>query len=225
MDKQTYARYLLTLIDEEVDSDEGVIEEDELFGYFQIFMPSGKGVEATFEVLDDGDLYLQRIVRIYEMLDPDDFGGETVPGYFNSKQKEVPEDVLIEYGWQFIKGLKQLLDEHAELDGVEEESVYLAGIEEVRLLPRGEIGTVRDSYDPGVYEALFEVIHEHKNYDEPIEILDEAYYSITCDYWISYYLQWHRYGLKGDPFAPYFELYMLGYSAIFSGQKLYIGAS
>lgn len=67
------------------------------------------------------------------------------------------------------------------------------------------------------------MIMEHKNEEEPIEILDEAYYSIACEYWISYYLQWHRYGLKGDPFAPYFELYRLGYSAVFSDQKLYIG--
>lgn len=96
------------------------------------------------------------------MPDPEDFGGETVPGYFNSKTKEVPEDVLKGHGEQLIKGLK--------------------------------------------------------------ELLDEAYYSIACDYWISYYLQWHRYGLKGDPLAPYFELYRLGYSAIFSEQKLYIGS-
>ena len=34
MDKQTYARYLLNLMDEEVDSDEVVIKEDTLYGYF-----------------------------------------------------------------------------------------------------------------------------------------------------------------------------------------------
>ncbi|WP_018754287.1 hypothetical protein [Paenibacillus terrigena] len=223
MDKQTYARYLLNLMDEEVDSDEVVIEEDTLYGYFQMYMPSGKGVEATFEPLGDGEAYLHRIVRIYEMLDPEDFGGETVPGYFNGKADEVPEDVLKGYGEQHIKGLKQLLDEFAEWDGAAEATEYLAGIEGIQLLPRGEIDSVRESCDPDVYEALFEVVHEHKNYDEPIEILDEAYYSIACDYWISYYLQWHRYGLKGDPFAPYFELYRLGYSAIFSQRKLYIG--
>ncbi|WP_430108390.1 hypothetical protein [Paenibacillus sp. B1-33] len=65
---------------------------------------------------------------------------------------------------------------------------------------------------------------EHKDYDAPIEILDEAYYSIACDYWISYYLQWHRYRLKGDPFASYFDLYRLGYSATFSEHALYIGS-
>ena len=43
MDKQTYARYLLNLMDEEADSDEAVIEEAALYGYFQMYMPSGKG--------------------------------------------------------------------------------------------------------------------------------------------------------------------------------------
>ncbi|OPA72930.1 hypothetical protein BVG16_31220 [Paenibacillus selenitireducens] len=224
MEKQMYARYLLSLMDEEADSDDVVIEEDTLYGYFQMYMPIGKGVEATFEPLEDGEAYMQRIVRIYEMLDPDDFSGDTVPGYFNSKADEVPEDVLKGYGEQLIKGLKQLLDEFAEWDGAAEAAAYLTGIEEVQLLPHDKIDTIRESYDPDVYEALFEVVHEHKNYDEPIEILDEAYYSIACDYWISYYLQWHRYGLKGDPLAPYFELYRLGYSAIFSERKLYIGS-
>lgn len=223
MDKQSYARYLLSLMDEEVDSD-GEVSEDALYGYFQMYMPSGKGVDATFEPLEDGDAYLKRIVGIYEMLDPEDFGGDTVPGYFNAKAVEVPEEVLKGYGEQFIKGLKQLLDEFSEWDGAAEAAAYLAGIEEIQLLARGGINTVRESYDPDVYEAIFDVVSEHKDYDAPIEILDEAYYSIACDYWISYYLQWYRYGLKGDPFAPYFELYRLGYSAVFSEGKLYIGA-
>lgn len=223
MDKQTYARYLLNLMDEEADSDEAVIEEAALYGYFQMYMPSGKGVEATFEPLEDGHAYLRRISRIYEMLDPEDFTGGTVPAYFNGKGAEESEDVLRGYGEQFIRELKQLLDTFAKWERAADAVAYLDGIEKIELLPPGKIDTVRDSYDTDVYEALTEVIMEHKNEEEPIEILDEAYYSIACEYWISYYLQWHRYGLKGDPFAPYFELYRLGYSAVFSDQKLYIG--
>jgi hypothetical protein len=92
-------------------------------------------------------------------------------------------------------------------------------------VPKGEIDAYRDQHDAEVYETVFEIINEHKDYNAPIEILDEAYYSIACDYWISYYLQWNRYGLKGDPFAPYFELYKLGYNAVFAGKKLCIGRS
>ncbi|MCG7407100.1 hypothetical protein MH117_06700 [Paenibacillus sp. ACRRX] len=224
MDKQSYARYLLRLMDEEVDSDDAVIEDNELYGYFQMYMPSGEGVEATFAPLEDGDAYLQRIKRMYELLDPEDFNGDTVPGYFNSKTGDVPQDVLIRYGEQLIKGLKELLDEFEDLDGVADAAAYLSGIKEVQLLPHGKINTIRQAHDPHVYEALFEVVSEHKDYDAPIEILDEAYYSIACDYWISYYLQWHRYRLKGDPFDAYFELYRLGYFATFSEHKLYIGS-
>ncbi|NOJ71723.1 hypothetical protein [Paenibacillus alvei] len=223
MDKQSYARYLLHLMDEEVEADE-MIDEDSLYGYFQMYMPSGKGVEASFAPLQDGDAYLQRIVQMYDILDPADFGGDTVPGYFTSKVADVPQDVLRRHGEQLIKGLKELLNEFKQIEGAADAAAYLSGIKEIQLLPHGKIGTIRQSHDPDVYDALFEVVSEHKDYDAPIEILDEAYYSIACDYWISYYLQWHRYGLKGDPFAPYFELYRLGYSATFSEHTLYIGS-
>lgn len=155
-----------------------------------MYMPSGKGVEATFAPLQDGESYLQRIVQMYDILDPADFGGDTVPGYFTSKVADVPQDVLRRHGEQLIKGLKELLDEFKQIEGAADAAAYLSGIKEIQLLPHGKIGTIR----------------------------------LACDYWISYYLQWHRYGLKGDPFAPYFELYGLGYSATFSEHTLYIGS-
>ncbi|GIP14751.1 hypothetical protein J40TS1_03930 [Paenibacillus montaniterrae] len=224
MDKQSYAKYLFQLMGEEVEDDELI--EEMLYGYFQMYMPSGKGVEATFKPLEDGDAYLQRINRIYEILDHSDFAGETVPGYFNSKAKDVPPTVLKQHGEQFILALKQLLVEYVtdERDSVNEAVAYLSGIEEILIVPHGQLDSIRQSHDSALYETIFDVVSEHKNYDEPIEVLNEAYYSIACDYWLSYYLQWHRYKLKGDPFAPYFELFALGYSAVFSDNKLYIGS-
>lgn len=224
MDKQTYARYLLQLMDEEMDSDELDIDEAQFYGYFQMFMPDGRGVEATFEPLEDGHAYLQRILQIYEMLNPEDFSGPAVPGYFTSKAVNVPNEILIDYGRQFIQGLKNLmLESSAKADTIASRD-YLLGIEEVRIVHPGSIDGIRQQYDSEIYETIFDIISEQKEYDEPIEVLDEAYYSIACDYWISYYLQWHRYRLNGDPFAAYFELYRLGYSAIFSENKLYIGS-
>lgn len=225
MDKHSYARYLVQLMDEEIDSDESDIEEDQFYGFFQMFMPDGKGVEKTFAPLQaDGNAYFQRIVRIYEMLDPEDFCGDTVPGYFNGKAGEVPSDILVNYGREFIQDLKALLAETSEKSDTADAAAYLSGIQEVSILPRGSIDDIRQQYDPEIYETSSDIISEHRDYNDPIEILDEAYYSIACDYWISYYLQWHRYGLKGDPFAPYFELYRLGYSAVFAENKLYIGS-
>ncbi|GKV54478.1 hypothetical protein NCCP2222_04250 [Sporosarcina sp. NCCP-2222] len=214
MDKQSYANYLLQLMDEELDDEE--IEEAQFYGYFQMFMPGGKDLEATFAPLEEGHAYLQRIYQIYKMLDPEDFNGPTVPGYFTGKAGRVSDERLLEYGRGLIQGLQDLLKESS--------AGYLLGIEDVEIVPSGTIDEIRQQYEPELYETIFDIISDQKDYDEPIEILDEAYYSIACDYWISYYLQWHRYGLKGDPFAPYFELYRNGYSAVFSENKLYIGS-
>lgn len=223
MDKQSYARYLLQLMDEDMNSGEADIDEARFYGYFQMFMPDGKGVEATFEPLEDGHVYLERILQIYEMLNPVDYTGPTVSGYFISKDSNVPNDILVDYGRQFIQGLKDLLLGSSGKFDTKDSAEYLHGIEEVRIVPPGTIDGIRQQYDPEIYETIFDIISEQIEYDEPIEILDEAYYSIACDYWISYYLQWPRYRLNGDPFAAYFELYRLGYSAVFSENKLYIG--
>ncbi|MCG3089292.1 hypothetical protein [Sporosarcina cyprini] len=222
MDKQSYARYLLHLMNEE-GANETDIEEAQFYGYFQMYMPDGTGVEATFEPLEDGHLYLQKIFQIYEILDSEDFNGHAVPGYFIGKARNVSDEVLLKCGRQFIQDLQSLLVEYSLKSGEEDLPDYLLESIEVRIVPSGEIDKIRHKYDPDLYEAISDLISEQKEYDEPIEILDEAYYSIACDYWISYYLQWHRYNLSGDPFAAYFNLYRQGYSAIFSENKLYIG--
>ncbi|KGR74967.1 hypothetical protein [Ureibacillus sinduriensis] len=224
MDKQSYAKYLLQLLDDEKESDEPDIDEALFYGYFQMYMPDGKGVEATFKPLEDGPAYLQRILQIYEMLAPEEFNGSAAPGYFTRKAGNVPNERLILYGKQFIRGLKELLLEASTKVDTVDSANYLLGIEEVRIVPPGSLDGIRQQYDPEIYETIFDIISEQKEYDEPIEVLDEAYYSIACDYWISYYLQWPRYGLNGDPFASYFKLYRRGYSAIFSENKLYIGS-
>lgn len=224
MDKHSYAKYVLHLLGEEMESDEPDIDETQFFGYFQMYMPDGKGVEATFDPLEDGHAYLQRILQIYEMLGPEEFSGSVVPGYFTKKAANVPNEILIDFGRQFIQGLKDLMLESSEKVDTIDSALYLLGIEEVKIVPPGSIDGIRQQYDPEIYETIFDIISEQKGYDEPIEVMDEAYYSIACDYWISYYLQWHRYRLNGDPFAAYFELYSRGYSAIFSKNKLYIGS-
>ena len=115
MDQEEYGRYLLSLMEEEEPDEDTVVEAEELFGFFQMFMPEGDGVEAVFEPLEEGDVYLQRILPIYGMLDPADFAGDSVPGFFNAKRVETSGETLIGYGQQFIEGLKQLLDEDEEV--------------------------------------------------------------------------------------------------------------
>lgn len=53
-------------------------------------------------------------------------------------------------------------------------------------------------------------------------VLDEAYYSISCSYYLSVYLQYPR--LKRKPetdfLQPYFELWQRGYDFIIEEEKL-----
>lgn len=223
MDQQEYARYLLGLLGEGAEEGEE-IDEDRFYGYFQCYMPSGKGVERTFEPLVNGDEYLNRIRPIYEMLDSREFEGDTVPGYFNGGTEELSEEKLKQLGQSLLGGLISLFSEHTQ-EEPDEAAEYLKCISNITILPQEEIEAYRDDQEESVYEELSDLISECTDYDEPISILREAYYSIACDYWVSYYLQWPQYEeLQGsDPLAPYFELYRCGYSVSFNEQTLYIG--
>lgn len=223
-DAQQYARYLLTLIEEEPDEDEE-INEDGLFGYFQSFMPSGGGVERVFEPLSYGGELLKRIQPIYEMLDPADFEGEGVPGYFNGGQADAGTEQLTALGRQLTADLSRLFAECMEPEEGEEAAELLNGVTEYNVLAPGKIEEWLEDREEIVWETLFDLIQEHSDDSEPIAILGEAYYSIACDYWVSYYLQWPRYwGLQQhDPLKAYFELYRLGYLVSYNGTKMLIG--
>jgi hypothetical protein len=239
MDQQEYGRYLLALSAEEIEPDDDMeVEADHLYGFFQGFMPSGTGVERVFEPIPDGQRFLDRIRPIYEMLNPEDFAGEYVPGYFNGGNEDASEGTLRGLGEELIKRLKSLFsivpEKDVEADSAKEAIRALACVKEVVVLPPGEIGKLEQRLIQGtdeedsevVYEALGELIRSRSDYSENIELLNEAYYSIACDYWVAYYLQWPRYqGLQeaDDCLYPYFELYRYGYNLHWTQNKLFIG--
>ncbi|KAA8787579.1 tetratricopeptide (TPR) repeat protein [Paenibacillus sp. 4624] len=239
MDQQEYGRYLLAMGGEEFEpEEEEQVSEEHLYGFFQWFMPVGAGVERVFEPIPSGDRFLDRIRPIYEMLNPEDFTGEYVPGYFNGGQGTASEEMLRRLGEDLIKGLKSLFsivpedDEAAEI--AKEALQDLACVKEVVVLPQGELGKLEQRAIQGtneedsdaVYEALGDLLRSRSDYDEAIEILSEAYYSIACDYWVAYYLQWPRYkGLQEaeNCLYPYFELYRYGYNLHWTKTTLFIG--
>jgi len=239
MDQQEYGRYLLAMGGEEFEPavDEQV-DADHLYGFFQWFMPSGEGIDRVFEPIPGGERFLDRIRPIYEMLNPGDFTGEYVPGYFNGGHEVAPEETLRKLGQELIAGLKTLFsivpedDESADI--AQEALQDLASVKEVVVLSQGELGKLEQRAIQGtdeedseaVYEALGDLISSRSDYDEAIEILSEAYYSIACDYWVAYYLQWPRYeGLQEAEHClyPYFELYRYGYNLHWTQTKLFIG--
>ncbi|MFC9707241.1 hypothetical protein ACFTRD_03695 [Paenibacillus sp. NPDC056933] len=239
MDQQEYGRYLLAMGGEEFEpAEDEQVEADHLYGFFQWFMPSGAGVERVFEPIPDGQRFLDSIRLIYEMLNPEEFAGEYVPGYFNGGHEDASLETLRGLGEELIQRLKSLFSmvpEDDEIADVAKEAYEaLACVKEVVVLPPGEIGKLEQRLIQGtdeedsevVYEALGDLLRSRKDYNEAIEILSEAYYSIACDYWVAYYLQWPRYqGLQEaeNCLYPYFELYRYGYNLHWTQTKLFIG--
>ncbi|OWA37252.1 hypothetical protein B9G55_04075 [Saccharibacillus sp. O16] len=229
MNQQEYGLYLLNLIDAEPMDDDGVTQDD-LYGYFQCFMPEGQGIERIFEPLEIGDQLLERIRPLYAMLNPADFEGDSVPGYFNGGQNDASTEQLEAYGKAYLEGLGRLFALEPEL--AEEAVEAITRITGVQVLEPGEIAAILDDYEHEdeeqtiLYETLSEVIAEHTDYEDTLEILSEAYYSIGCDYTLSYHLQWPKYSklqAAGEPFAPYAELYKRGYHITVHERKLLIG--
>jgi len=239
MEQQEYGRYLLAMGGDEFEpEDDEEVEADHFYGFFQWFMPTGAGVERVFEPIPEGQRFLDRIRPIYEMLNPDDFAGEYVPGYFNGGHEDASEDTLRSLGEELILRLRLLFSKVPEDDEAAEAAKEafraLACIKEVAVLQPGEIGKLEQRLIQGtdeedseiVYEALGDLFRSRSDYNEKIELLSEAYYSIACDYWVAYYLQWPRYqGLQDaeDCLYPYFELYRYGYNLHWTQNKLFIG--
>lgn len=229
MDQQEYGLYVLRLIGEEPYGEDGVTE-DELYGYFQSFMPGGQGVEKVFEPLEHGEALLARIRPIYEMLDASEFEGEAVPGYFNGGQEDATQDHIQALGGELVEGLLRIFAVNPEQS--QEASRILTDISMIEVLAPGDIAPIFANFDAAdnlgsiIYETLTDLISEHTDFTETIGILGEAFYSIGCDYWLSYYLQWPRYrALESthDPLRPYAELYRLGYSVVFQKERMVIG--
>ena len=62
------------------------------------------------------------------------------------------------------------------------------------------------------------------DYNSPEQVLDEAYYSINCDYYLSAYLQYPLYRTKPDSdfLRPYFDLWRQGYGFTLDEDCLYL---
>lgn len=226
MDKLEYFNYLRTIptlnfIEEANDPD---TLEDYLYGIFQCFMPDGTGVEAVFSPLPNGDLLKGRILPIYKLVEHDvreSLKQGIAPGYFVPKIVICPNEELITIGNQFIDNIKAL----SQHDDDNEFMDLMAGITDVKIVnTRKELDDSMDETQDYIYDALGDHISDNTEYDGLLSILSEAYYSISCDYWLSYYLQYPatKADLNCDLFKPYFELWARGYYCSFKADALLI---
>jgi hypothetical protein len=123
-------------------------------------------------------------------------------------------------GHTFLDNLRRL----ARIIGDRELSGLLAATKRVRL-GNIESGAYESDEHICVYETVGDWLIEVTDYSDLLPALDEAYYSVACDSWLTDYLRWPYYEslCDRDVFAPCFELWRRGLRFAFDQGSLVLG--
>jgi hypothetical protein len=186
-------------------------DEDFIPYYFQRFRPDGEGVERALSPLPGGSEYVRRLLPVYRATRHPGWERDT---YFVVRQPRDAEPLEVSRtGNEFVENLRIL----ANAIGDDELSSYLASIVRVEVMPAAAGLDRRTHGHVIVNETIGDYLIRRTDHDDPVAILEEAYYSIACDYDLSRYLQWpyYRHLCEGDCFEPYFRLWQCGYSYAF----------
>ncbi|GET45552.1 hypothetical protein [Capnocytophaga felis] len=223
MTQKEYAEYLGRLIGEEIDTDSDMLE-DEFYAYFQCFMPYGENIDKVFEPVPNGQALCERLKPIFKATEEEvlqSFDKNVSPGYF-VPDKKGEESEIKAIGKQFLKELTDFAS------FLEDETLqqYLADIKEIEISKETE-----QNFDDDKYSYLCELFSDwmidNTDYDSLISILREAYYSISCDYFLSAYLQYPSFTDKpsSDFLKPYFNLWQKGYNFVINDNRMILFTS
>ncbi|WP_343306736.1 hypothetical protein AAHN97_06450 [Chitinophaga niabensis] len=218
MTQKEYAAYLGNLIGEEIDTERKFLEE-QFYGYFQCFMPYGKDAEKIFEPISNGQLFYERVKPIFKTTEKEAlaiFEQNASPGYFVPGKKEDTK-LVKEIGERILKNLiafAEFIEDGNLIKGLKE-------ITEIEISNTDQQDFNNDKH-LSLYEAFSDWRIENSDKSELVSVLDEAYYSISCDYFLSAYFQYPRYKNKPeiDFLKPYFELWEQGRRFVLSNSKL-----
>lgn len=191
-------------------------DEDRWYGVFQGYRPHGDGVEEVFAGLPDADEYVARIKAVCAASYHDDWARD---GYFVVRRpRPATEDELLALGRELLDGLRVL----ARAAGRESRRL-------LSLLPTSAAVEVfpAEAFDrkhPDHLDVLDEVrsAMPPRDFGDRVIQLREGFYSVACDFWLAYYLQWpyYRGRVPQDVFRPYFDLWARGYRCAVQGGSL-----
>ncbi len=141
-------------------------------------------------------------------------------GYFFARFSPDTAESAIHAAKRYIRAIRQiytkLLEEPAPISA-EPNIQILTGQEGQAFNQQIQNQQIQGRYNPGddVYSDLgdwFSELDFQENCGELSHLLHESLYHISCDYFLSYYLQWPLLASQGieNPFRPYFELWKMG---------------
>jgi len=191
-------------------------QEDDLFGLFQQFRPSGGGADRLFADVPNRDHYLSRLREVYRATSDPACANDA---YFviRSPCHSTDEELRV-IGSAFVRELRAL----AEIIRNEELSQYLQRIEHVEVVAKLSLNRSNDD-NLLVMEQIGDWLGRTGEYEDRVLRMREAYYSIACDFFLMYYLQWPSFDIGRDVFRPYFELWLRDANLSFDRRRLQIG--
>ncbi len=220
MNKIQYAKYLGNIQNLEIDvANESLA--DEFYAYFQCFMPNGNNLDKVFEPLENGKQLLDRLLPIYEITKDNteqQLNEGLSSGYFCPIS--IPNhDLLEDLGKEYLEDLKLF----AQFYNDNELLQLLNSVKEVVVLDN-EPELENDYLNSFLYDTISEWGLENENDNDLISVLSEGYYSINCDYYLSYYFQYPHFKDKptNDFLKSYFEIWKNGYYCKFDENKLIV---
>ena len=195
-----------------------MISDDQVFGLFQQFRPLGKGVERVFYGVPKGPQYVARLLSVYAATSHADWACDT---YFVVREPiTTTPDELRGHGRALVEGLRQL----ARVIGQPELLTYLQSAQSVEMVPRTQLKCNNDE-NLLVGETIGDWVILRSDCADYVPQLREAFYSVACDFFLMYFLQWPYFEkwCGQDVFLPYFELWCRGAACAFEGPTLKIG--
>lgn len=198
-------------------------EVERAFGLFQQYRPHGVGVEAVFDGIPHATEYVKRLRSVYRASYHEDWARDV---YFIVRSPRAASlEELAAFGMEYLSGLRLLSAMLAER-GQPRLDRYLASVSGAVVSPSAAANRMNDD-DIMVCEAVGDFMGEFYDYEHPIIKLREAYYSVACDYFLGWYLQWpfFRKRIPRDVFRPYFELWAHGFGCVFQRGSLLLVAA
>lgn len=216
MNEVQYFQYLKELV-----GDDGPSAWDRCstYGFFQRFRPDGAGLDKVFSAFPNGENYLERLRGIYAATNGRECENDA---YFIVRSPIASSLAEAEaFGWKFLRNLQQIamaVSDQELLDTV-------FAIDNIQISPISADAYRADQHIC-VYEVVGDWLGRVRDPLAPVSALDEGYYSIACDYWLAEYLRWPSYEhiCDLDIFAPYYELWLRGFSVAIANKVMLVGA-
>jgi hypothetical protein len=198
MNNSNYKNYLVQIIEKEFD----IILQEESFGLFQMLSSRPKLIDSIFTPFKHKDELVKRIKDLFNLFD-----NQTQDAYFIPKNSKLMNSEIRTLCESHLASLeyfaKSTDDSHLlgiinKISKIEEDSITKEDL--------------NSSASIVIYENVGDAISNLGYLDDSFSFLRDAYYSIACDYILSFYLTWPqiKHNFENDLFKPYYELYSNG---------------